>query len=176
MGDTCGLDLGGVNWWKGKSSVVDSSIVQRSGVGGVSWLSNGNGSGSGDNSSCKNWSSSVHKARGGDGANSSDWSWSRSYGQVGGSGSESVDRVSNVLNILNKPVSVNVGVSSSYNAIGGLGFDLAGWTTRITVGVLAKFILSMILVGSSLNGEWGQKLGRSHSQGRCKNDESTHFV
>lgn len=155
---------------------MDGSVVQWSGGSGVSWHSNDmlldNGS----------WSNGGQNWAGRDGTNTSilDWgygnlSWGWADWEVGGSDTESVDWISNILGALDESMSIDVGVSSTNNSVSSSRLGLGAWTSGISVAVLAKLILSMVLasMGTSV---WSlDVLGRGNSQGRNENDGGMHF-
>jgi hypothetical protein len=121
------MDLRGVCWWKGKG-------------GDVGWASSSMGNG--------NWVRKLSDSnRGGD--NRSDfgnlnlWGWSN--WEVGGSNSESVDRVSDVVHSLSNSIGINITISSSNVSEGVLALRLGRWTSSIAVTVLAELILGMEL-------------------------------
>jgi len=169
MGGPGGLNLRGIDWGNWQAGDVDSAVVERCSMSMVSWGTNENmGSWGIDGTSGDNWSS--------DGMSESNlannWGWSD--WEVGGGNTESVDWISNIVHALDQTVSIDVVVSSTDNAISGPGLLLGGWTSSISVRVLAELILSMVLGSSGRNNSWGDEssAGGSHD---AKNDKGTHF-
>jgi len=72
-------------------------------------------------------------------------------GQVRGSYPEAVDWVRYIGSTLDKTISVDVAVSSLSDAIVGFSLVLGRWATGVSVGVLAEFILSVVLAGNVAN-------------------------
>jgi len=129
-----------------------------------------------------------------------DWSnWGWSNWKVGGSDSESVDIISNIVYLLDESVGIDVAVSSTGNSIGGLDLRLGAWATSVSVRVLSELILSVVLAsgdgwgtddwGSSNNvtvsknwgsDNWGSIVGIDNAGGGAgqngrENNEGLHF-
>ncbi|PSN31001.1 hypothetical protein C0J52_26472, partial [Blattella germanica] len=90
-----------------------------------------------------------------DGGGMSHSGGSRSYGQVGGSHTESIDGVGDVAGALHKTVAIDVGVSSSGDAVSGAGLGLGTWATGVSVAVLAQSVLSVVLAGHGGGDSYG---------------------
>jgi len=121
------MDLRGVCRWEGKGGDVGWTSCS---MGNSYWVTNMSDSdGGGDNRS--------------DFGNLNLWSWSN--WEVGGSNSESVNGVSNVVDGLSNSVGVDVRVTSSNISEGVLALRLGRWTSSVAVAVLTELILGMEL-------------------------------
>jgi hypothetical protein len=126
----------------------------------------------------------------------SDMHWSngkRSGGanwKVGGSNSESVNWISNIVHLLDETISIDVRISSTGDSISSLHFRFGTWTTSISVRVLAEFVLGMVLAscdgwgddGSLVGNNWSSyksgavnNTSRGASQNGRENDEGFHI-
>jgi hypothetical protein len=68
-------------------------------------------------------------------------------GKVSGGDTEAVDGVRDIAGALHKAVSVDVGVTSAGDAVGGTGLGLGARATRVAVAVLSQGVLSVVLAG-----------------------------
>lgn len=184
VGGPGGLNLGGIGWWDWEGGNVNGTIVKWSSSSVIGWGSSDESWGVMEESSwvVEDWSSNGGTGNGNwsdsmmSDSNWSNWGWAD--WEVGGSNTESVDGVSNIVHALDKSVSINVAVSSTNNTIGGLGLLLGRWASSISVGVLAELILSMVLGSVSSwgnNGTWDNELTLGDSQSAGKNNEGLHF-
>jgi len=178
--DLCLRDLGRISWkwsnvnWSGKSWLTLSRSDGNWLCGISNWASGISNWGSG----ISNWGSGVNGRRSNNGRSDDSGLGSWSNWEVGGSNSESVDGVSDVVDVLGQTISVNVRVSSSDISKSVLALSLGRWTTRISVGVLASFILGVELGGGQTN--WGDPRGvhkPSVGKGQTaeENDSGLHF-
>jgi hypothetical protein len=179
MGGSGGNNLGGIGWWDWKGSNMNGSVVKRGGGGVISWGSvDKSGWGMGiDGSSVrmsKNWGVDGGMSDSNWSGQSGNWGWSD--WEVGSGHTESVDWISNIVHALDQSMSINVRVSTTSDTISSPGLLLGGWTTSITVTVLAELILGMVLGGMAPNNRgWGKKSSLGDSQSGSENNKGTHI-
>lgn len=182
VGGSGGNNLRGIGWWDWEAGNVNGSIVQWGGASVVSWGTGNNVMSWSVDGTCvsNKWSSNGSMSEGNGSSSIGNWgNWSWANWEVGGSNTESVDWVSNIVHALDQTVSINVTVSSTDNTIGGLALGLGGWTSSISIGVLAKFILSVVLGSMSTwgnNSSWSNESSLGDSQSAGENNEGLHFV
>merc|ERR1719431_417991 len=109
---------------------------------------------------------------------------------VGSNNLESGERVSTVVDSLDKTVSINLLVTASHNTKSIAGLSSGRWTTGVTESILSKLILSMELgrldrswskgpggccTDDSAEGGGSQKLGAGSTHASCQYNKSVHL-